>query len=982
MIRSTLFLSFILLCSTFANETFLPDGITNSQNPADKTISPEESLARITVPEGFEVTLFAAEPNVMQPIAFTFDDRGRLWVVENFSHPHRKDDGHDRVIILEDLDGDGQLDTRKVFWDKGQYLTGIAFGHGGIFLCNSPSFQFIPDRDGDDVADSAPVTLLDGWDLDRNNVFNNLRWGPDGWLYGCIGQNSKSKVGPPGTSEEARSWMTRGIWRFHPVDRRFEVVARGAVNPWGIDFDDHGEGFFVNCVLPHAWHLIPGAYYLRRGNETDLPHIYGRIPPIADHLHWAGGAWTSSRGGKGAHSDAGGGHAHTGNMIYMGDNWPDKYRGTLFVGNIHGNRINNDILKRQGSSYVASHGEDFLFGNHDWFRSLTQKYGPDGGVYLSDWHDYGECHDNDGSHRSSGRIYKVTYGEIDTKTIDLAKLSNDKLVELQLHKNEWFVRRARRILHERFLAKQDMGTVNAALWALLESNPSVPRKLRALWCLNLTGGLDESRLTSLLGHANPHMRVWALRLMLDDKQVTPAQLALISAMGKSEPDALVRLHLASQSRRLPPTQRNELLRGLASRAEDRDDPMLPKMIYYSAMEVEDGGALAQILLASQQPELSAYLSRFATRSEAYESNVGPLLKILPQVDDAQALALLTGIHESLQRQAKANPPPAWSASYADMLRRKLPELRFRANLIALAYHDARAVAAVAAFVKDRQMPLEYRRDSLRALTDSKMHGLQDLLLHSLSDEALQVTAINGMHILPDPAVADRLLAEFQSYSPESQAVTLITLCSRVSFAKRLLAAVRAGELAKSRLTSFHVRQLQALKSKALDQELAELWGTVRPNSEDKQAEIAKYKNILRESFLRHADKKRGKAIYTRSCGACHTLFGEGGKIGPDLTGSGRKDLHYILENVIDPSAVLSQAFQLTTVTMKDARVLSGMVAEENPASIVLQTLVDRQILQRNKIASIQRSQQSMMPEGLFNDLKNSEIRDLIGYLQQ
>ena len=180
-VSSPILIFVVLVSSTFADD--LPPGVVNTQNPADVSLTPTESLNRLKVPKGFHATLFAAEPSIRRPIAFDFDDRGRLWVVENYSHPKWKKDGSsDRVIILEDTDGDGEFDKRKVFWDKGRYLTGIAFGHGGVWLANTPELSFIPDRDGDDVPDSEPVAMLDGFQVSSNNVVNNLHWGPDGWL--------------------------------------------------------------------------------------------------------------------------------------------------------------------------------------------------------------------------------------------------------------------------------------------------------------------------------------------------------------------------------------------------------------------------------------------------------------------------------------------------------------------------------------------------------------------------------------------------------------------------------------------------------------------------------------------------------------------------------------------------------------------------------------------------------------------------------
>lgn len=977
-------LTFLMSSILFAFDAPLPEGIKNDQNPNDKTISPQESLKLITVPDGFNVTLFAGEPDLSQPIAFTFDDRGRLWVVQNFSHPYFKKVGHDTILIFEDTDGDGQFDKRKVFWDKGQFVTGIQFGHGGVWICNSPNLQFIPDKDGDDIPDSEPITVLDGWNMKgKNNIVNNLNWGPDGWLYGCIGQNDKSFVGAPGTPKEERGMITRGLWRYHPVTKKFEVVGRGAVNPWGFDFDDHGEAFFVNCVLPHAWHYIPGAFYQRRGSETDFKDIYGRVQPIADHLHWAGGHWTSSRNAVGKHSNTGGGHAHTGCMIYMGGNWPDKYRGTLFVGNIHGNRINNDILSRKGSSFVASHSDDFLNGNHPWFRTLSQKYGPDGGVFVSDWHDFGECHDHDGTHRTSGRIYKVTYGDVKHENFDLNKYTNSKLVELQLHKNEWFVRHARRVLHERALAGKDMKEVNTALLKIFNENEQVPKKLRALWCLNLTGGMDDEKLALLLDHESENIRSWALRLINDDRQISEKILTKLKVLAGKEKSSLVRLHLASQAQRLSIKDRKGILLSLVLRAEDKDDRMIPKMLYFASMDVlsEDSNAIAGLIARSQMPLYTEYLTRLSVTRQ-YDSFANKVMPLVSNLSDELALAAVKGIYEALLRKSNPQMPSSWSSVYKNLLERKNEELSFNATLLALKFKDKSAPAALQSLVKDKNLNGDVRRKSLDALIKSKDKNLFAVLKSSIDDKQLAEAAINGLAGLSDESIPDLLFSKFKSLDDKAKAAVFTTLCSRESFTKKLFTKLEDKSLSSSYLSSFHIRQIQLFENENLNKRLKKIWGEIKKRSESKEKELARYKKLLSKKFLSQGNAKNGKEVFTRTCGACHKLFGEGGIIGPDLTGSGRKDLHYILENVIDPSAIVGKDFQLVSVKTKDNRVLSGTIAEENKDTVTIKTLNDRIILQRSNIESLQKSEQSMMPEGLFNILNKNDLRDLIKYLQQ
>jgi putative membrane-bound dehydrogenase-like protein len=553
---------------------------------APAPLPPAEAAKKMTLPPGFSATLFAGEPDVVQPIAFTTDDRGRLWVVEGLSYPkwHKENEtGTDRVVIFEDTNGDGRFDSRKVFFDKGTNLSGIEVGFGGVWLCATPFLQFIPDRNGDDKPDvDRPEVVLDGWNLAEagHNVFNGLTWGPDGWLYGMNGIQSYSIVGTPETPEDRRQHIDCGVWRIHPVTRQFEVVAWGTTNPWGLDFDDYGEMFITNCVIAHLWHVVPGAHFKRMYGQDINTHTYKLMDTCADHLHFVG-EWTEVRKGPNRNLDAGGGHAHVGAMVYLGDNWPDAYRNGLFTCNLHGNRVNNDVLERSGSGYAARHGKDLILANDTWFRGLELQYGPDGGVYVTDWSDTGECHDIDEAVKTSGRIYKVTFGRPKSAMVDVAKLSDAQLVEMQLQRNDWQVRHARRVLQERAAAGKLSADTRPALQRMLADNPDVTRKLRALWALHATNCVDDAGLAALLGPPSEYLRAWAVRLLAEDRKVPPAALEKFAKMAESDPSPYVRLYLASSLQRLPLDKRWPVVEALAARADDAQDRNLPLMIWYA-----------------------------------------------------------------------------------------------------------------------------------------------------------------------------------------------------------------------------------------------------------------------------------------------------------------------------------------------------------------------------------------------------------------
>ena len=460
--RTAALLSLLLVASASAADP----------KPADKPIPPKEAPGKMTVPDGFKVTLFAGEPDIVQPIAFCFDDRGRMWVVECLSYPNwsKNGKGSDRVVILEDTDGDGTFDKKTVFMDNGVNLSGIEIGFGGVWLCSSPNLLFVPVLEGDKPG--KPEVKLDGWNMidTKHNIFNSLVWGPDGWLYGCNGIQAKAWVGAPGTPKDKRTYLDCGVWKYHPTRKTFEAVAHGTTNPFGLDFDDHGEIFITNCVIDHLFHFVPGGHYERMYGQDANPYTYGLMKSCVDYRHWAGGDWTTSRttgvGGDPKHSDAGGGHAHSGAAIYLADNFPKEYRNTLFTANIHGNRLNNDGLERTKSGMKGVRRPDFLFANDSWFRGICVKTGPEGGLYVSDWCDTGECHNYDKADITNGRIYRVVYKDAKQFKGDVSKMTDAELVKLQLSPNDWFVRKARRVLQER-----------AAAGKLAKETPDALRKI-------------------------------------------------------------------------------------------------------------------------------------------------------------------------------------------------------------------------------------------------------------------------------------------------------------------------------------------------------------------------------------------------------------------------------------------------------------------------------------------------------------------------
>lgn len=965
-----------------------------TSEPPRGPMPPAEAARRMTLPEGFSASVFAAEPDVVQPIAMTIDPKGRLWVVENTTYPIWRDGkgGKDRILIFEDSNGDGRFDRRTVFWDQGSNCTGIELGFGGVWVCATPNLLFIPDRDGDDHPDGPPEIALDGWDEKaQHNLFNALKWGPDGWLWGLNGILSNSRVAKPGTPDDLRTPINCGVWRYHPTRKVFEAVAHGTTNPWGLDFDEMGEAFITNCVIAHLFRVIPGSRFERMyGNDLN-PFAYQLMTTCADHLHWAGGRWQDSRDGRGEHGRLGGGHAHVGAMIYLGDNWPDRYRGTLFTCNIHGRRVNNDRLERDAATgeIAARHNPDFLQAADPWFRGLELKYGPDGGVYLTDWSDQGECHENDadGAHRENGRIYKIVHGTIHPQAVDLNALDDLALVKLQEHRNEWYARTSRRLLQERAAAGKDLTAAHQALRALLGSSRETPIKLRAIWALHATGGLDEAARLALLDAESPEVQAWGVRLLVDDGAPSARvvdRLARLAGSKSGGPAPLARLYLASAMGRIPLQARWPLAEALARETGSIASVNHVLLVWYGleplvALDRRRAAALIT-------PRASLLLCRLIARRLIAAGDEPGLAQALPVLrsgsgaSDDLRLSVLEGILEGLAGRKRLRTPAEWSTTFADLSRDASAGVRARAAALGLVLGDARAEAALRAVASDRAAAPATRLYALQNLVDRRATGLAPALIALLDEVPLRAAALRGLAAYHDPGAEAAILAKYSALTPLERDDAVATLASRPDWARALLKEVENGHIPRRDLSTTIARQILAFGDADLSKTLGRAWGSLRPTARDKVALVAKYKGLLAAKDAPPPNLERGQALFARTCGSCHRLYGQGGDVGPDITGSDRANTDYILENVLDPSASVGRDYLLTTVATTDGRLIAGIVKEQTPAALVIQTASERITLPRDDVEAVKTTEVSMMPEGQLEALSAPEIRDLFAYL--
>jgi putative membrane-bound dehydrogenase-like protein len=975
---------------TFAQKEY---GFDNTKGSGQPYWKPEETVAKFKVPDEFEVKLFAGEPQVVNPVAFTIDEKGRVWVVECFEYPKRTPRGkapRDRIVILEDTDGDGVCDKRTVFAEGKDFpvpeerakaglgafdlCTGIEVGNGGVYVGAAPYLWFIENKN--DKPGKFEVLLKGFGSQDTHETLNTFQWGPDGWLYGLHGVFTQSTVKPQDGPETR---MNAAVWRYHPKQKKFEIFAEGTSNPWGMDWrNTDGQFILACCVIPHLYHIVPGGIYKRQAGASYNPYVYSYLNEICDHTFHKESGW-----------------AHAGLISLDVPHMPKKYQNSVIFGSIHGCSIKQNILKPNGSTYTASRGDDFLQSGDKNFRPLNMKWGPAGDIYLIDWHDQHPCHQtnpNDWDYEH-GRVYRIQLkGTKTKKPEDLGKRSTNELARLALRgTNPWEQRTALRLLAEG--DRRDAGDVGTI---------GPDDALRACMTTRTRGTVDADVRKfftefglGALGKGAPEVRAFIYRSLGETNGEHGDVIARLVTEARSEPNPAARRELASAAIRLGEKHDvTPLLRALMAHKEDAKDPVIPQLVwiaYEKIISKKEGASTPAekelVWLAEQAPDNGFVRDQIVPKvmrrlvATGQPADLRLCVEFVTKLRDKPTREkALEGLSVALAGQS-VDAPAGWAALQAEIAKGADPKLTALANKLAVVFRDPAALKRAVETARNTGLGTEVRAEAVRQLgairAPETVALLLDLVRKDASD-AVRSEAARALAGFDRAELGRELLATWKDYPKGVRPDVVNALATRKEWAKALLTAMAEKKIDRTEVTDNTILRIQAFGDGELNKLIEKAWGRTRATP----AELAKLIDKTRASLYETpASFERGRKVFENNCAKCHKFDGKGADVGPPLEGGGR-DIEYILVNVLDPNRVIGAPYFLRTARLLDDTVFQGILAEEDDNFITLK--IENGVLKKIKKADLAEpvrvAEKSLMPEGLGYNMTAQDFRDLVRYL--
>jgi putative heme-binding domain-containing protein len=983
--------------------------------------APDKAIQSFRVREGLSIELVAAEPKISQPLFLSWDSRGRMWVVQYRQYqypaglkvvrfdqhlravfdktpaaPPNHVPGADVISMLEDTDGDGTYDKQQDVITGLNIATSVAIGRSGIWVMNPPYLLCYPDLDQDGWPDADPQVHLSGFGIqDTHSVANSLMFGPDGWLYGANGSTTGGTIvsaATPSTHFEGQC-----IWRYHPERREFEIYAEGGGNTFSLDIDAQGRVFSgTNGGGTRGWYYPQGSYSQKN---------WGKHGPLTNPF--AFGFFNAMRfsGDDRRFPQA--------FMVYDGGLLPQEFSGSIIAPNSMHNLVWHSRRYPDGSTFRTEDLPNLIDSSDRWFRPVYAGTGPDGGVYLADWYDTRLSHVSpiDDWHKESGRIYRVapiadassdqSGSQIAQppgakqkllSKIDLTTCTTQQLVELLGHSNKWTRQRAALELGWR----GDKSCLPA-----LEDLIQRGSVLDAVWALNNLDELTPQRASKLLSHPDAHVRRCVVRLLGDRHQ----SIAEFAALAKRDVDVEVRSQLAATAKRIPTRDAHELLAGLLERDEDMADLHLPLMIWW-AIEAHANDFPATLEFLSR-PEIwrSQILRQIVAERIVQRYAAGGTLQGIEQANQLLSLPLDAKVREAMiiglnKAFLGRTLPPNLPSSIQQALQAYRQARGTDGIVLAARQGEEKATQQVLDWLKSSQTEPSLRLEAAQVFGQRKDPAALNTLLALATggagaDPALQRVALQSLAIYDHEPIATHLTNAFDSSISAEHSLretACRTLASRKNWATVLLREVNAWRINKRDLPADVIVQLRLYDDPNLQAEVEKAFGKVESISSPEQAEQIRQLAAELEPVVKSVSRSpvsadhqqllaAGEMIFADRCGKCHQLFGKGESVGPKLDSYDRTNLQFWLTAIIAPNIEIREGYQLYQVVTVDGRVLTGLIAGEDLNSTSLRT-ADGQLvtLSKDSIEHLQAMKSSLMPEGLLQELRPTQIQQLFVYL--
>ncbi|MGI8784002.1 MAG: PVC-type heme-binding CxxCH protein [Acidobacteriota bacterium] len=972
-------------------------------------LSPEESIRAFRLSDdSFQVEVFAAEPHVVDPVEVVFDEDGRAYAAEMRDYPEDPPPGQpprSRIRLMEDTDGDGRIDQSTIFAEGLLQVTSLMPWKGGLIVTSAPDILYLKDTDGDKRADLREV-LFTGFALvNSESRITNLRFGVDNWIYasnngqyGNIAFKRRPDAAPLAVlGADFRFRLDRGLFEAESGPAQFGLTIDGwghrfitentthtrhvvvprryllrnpffTSGPAAVDISDHGRpAKMFQLTPPQDWRRIRTEMRQQRYKENKL-----------DRKEIAAGTFTGASGAT----------------LYIGDTFPEQYRGSLFTGDVAGNLVHRDVLRPDGATFVGSRspGEqdrEFLASTDPWFRPCNFATGPDGNLYVVDiYREFIETPEsvpeelkknmNFYNGDTLGRIYRIVpkNGAARRAQPRLSRAAASELVALLEHPNGWWSSTAQRLLLER----QDRSVVEPLRRMAVASK--VPEaRLRALYALDGLSALDADLVSGALKDGQPGVRENALQMAEAYPQLQSASAALID-----DSSLRVQFQLALS---LGGTGNMKALRTLATLADRHADNSWFGTAILSSPHAAST-RMIQLLLDQTQffqraaPERIRFVEQLAAilGARANAAEIDRWLEVLagaPAFKGVQwQTAGLAGLGRGLALTGVRLKIPSVERRLASWLADSAPSVHTAALRVAEHFEMRSLVEISRRQALDASLAPARRAAAVQLLTSAPFESVRavfESLLTTATDAQLLETTISALGRFDHPDSGPLVISRWKTLGPEARARALAVLLNHRTRVPLLASALETGRIEPAALDLAAREQLLQSPDPAVAATARKLFA--KP-AVDRRRLLDDYSNTPQHS----TDPARGRAAFEKNCASCHLALKGKRRVGPDLSGVSSQTRLQLLEAILDPSRSIAPRYLNYIITTRDGRILDGLILAETPGTITLRSGSgqDETVLRAN-IERIRTTGVSLMPDGFEKILTKQDVADVIGYLQ-